>query len=141
MIDVSNLVVKAVKRAIQEEYPDIPIYSSYIDETERLPAITVYELENTIDTRTMDSCSGENYANVLYEISVYTETDGVGKQLAKDIFTRINDELVSINFVRVFKSELPNRDRKVFRYQGRFKARVSSDKERDGDIINYVYRR
>lgn len=141
MIDVTNMVVREVKKALAN-YPDVKVFSSYVDETEVLPAVTVYEVDNYIDKSTMDSDGAEHYAYVTYDIAVYTSTEGVKKQLAKEMFTEINDRLVNLNFVRTFKSELPNQDRKVYRYQGRFQARVSENIElEDGTIINNVYRR
>lgn len=139
MIDVSNLVVRVVKESLSE-FPDVKVYSNFIDETEKLPAVTVYEVSNEIDKRTMDSDGAEHYANVVYEVAVYTDNSN-GKQLAKKMFTTINDALVSINFVRSFKGELPNIDRTVFRILGRYEARVSEDIARGDDVINKIYRR
>lgn len=141
MIDVSNLVVKACKDALADEFPDVKVYSSYVDETEQLPAVTCYEVSNSIDMTTMDSSGAEHYANVVFEISCYAKNDGYGRQATKKMFTRINDMLVRLNFVRTFKSELPNMDRSVYRYSGRFEARVSEDMVVGERTITNVYRR
>lgn len=141
MIDVSNLVVKAVKECLKNDYPQFGVYSSYLDVIEKENAVTVLETNNYIDRSTMDSCGAEHHAFVVYDINVYTDKTGAGRELAKEVFTTINDTLVSMNFVRTFKSEIPNKDRMKFRITGRFEARVSEDMNIGGNVVNHVYRR
>lgn len=140
MIDVSNLVVKAVKDALVD-FPDVKVYSNYIDETEKLPCVSIYEVNNVVDTRYMDNVATEHFARVTYELSCYSKNDGTGKQTCKQLFTTIDNVLGRLNFVRTYKSELPNRDRKVYRFQGRYEAIVSEDMVIGDTIVNNVYRR
>ena len=85
-------------------------------------------MDNSTRADTIDSGSGENHANVMYEVNVYSNKTSGKKSECKAIIALIDEEMLAMGFSRVSLTPVPNEyDSSIYRMVGRYRATVSSD--------------
>ena len=128
MIDVENSVFNRVAPKVREKFPNIFLVGEYVKSPSSFPAASIMEMDNAIRTDTMDSGSNENHANVMYEVTVYSNKTSGKKTECKEIIALIDEEFNAMGFQRVTLTPVPNEyDSTIYRMVARYKATVSSD--------------
>lgn len=136
MIDIENIIFTEVATAVRAAYSGASVYGEYVETPASFPCVTVVEADNSVLQSARDLSGVEHYAQIMYEINVYTN-DGTGKKSkAKDIARVIDDVMTARLFTRTFRGQTPNIDRTVYRITMRYSAVVS---ENLGDTQNAVY--
>lgn len=144
MIDIENMVIdtvsKAVKDAYSATYPGLTIQGRSVDVPESFPCVTVEEIGNTVYRKTQDE-SVENEATVTYDINVYTNNGSTKKSAAKKIANTVDTAMKGLNFTRLLKTPTPNVDRTIYRYTLRYEAVVGSKIGTGANAYYPIYRR
>ena len=128
MIDIENEVFDKVATRVREQFPDIFMAGEYVRSPSSFPAVSLVEMDNSVRENTIDSCSNENHANVMYEVNVYSNKTVGKKSECKDIIALIDKEMIAMGFVRNTLTPIPNEyDSTIYRMVGRYKATVSAN--------------
>lgn len=92
----------------------------------RFPAVTIEEKDNYVHTRA-STTKIENAANVMYEVSVYTNRVGYKKQDAQEIMSFIDEILAGLKFTRTMMQPIDNlSDATIYKMVARYKATVDA---------------
>ena len=128
MIDIENEVFDRVAKRVREQFPDIYMAGDYVKSPSSFPAAFLVEMDNSIRTSTVDSGSGENHVDVMYEAQTYSNKTAGKKSECKAIMALIDEEMTAMGFVRSTLTPVPNEyDSTIYRMVGRYRAAVSTD--------------
>ena len=141
MIDIANVILRIVKEAVQTQYPNCNVLSYNPDVISEFPCVTVVEKDNSVYERSQDNISSENHATVTFEIQAYSNNSSGKKEEAKKLLALADEAMLSSNFTRTLKSELPNADRSVYRLYASYRAIVAKGVDVNGDTVHQIYRR
>lgn len=133
MIDIENKVINSVSNALTAKYPKIEVISDITLTPSKFPCVFIYEADNYIYTRTIDSGSNENHVQVMYEINAYTNDRTGKKNKCKEIFNVADEAMLNLGFERIAKTSIPTNNATQYRIVGRYVGVVSKD--------NIIYRR
>lgn len=128
MIDVEADVFDYVSKRLKSEYINIYVASVKKRIPSSFPAVQIVETSNTTSTDMSDSEELENFADLMYEVEVYSNLESGAKRQAKAIIGFVSDRFKELGFVRQFCNPIENADRSIYRYTARFIARASTDK-------------
>ena len=129
MIDIENDVFNIVAKAVKAVYPDIYMSGEYVKSPSRFPCVSLVEMDNSAYIRTQTSSSGENHAELMYELNVYSNKKSGKKSECRAIASLIDNEMATLNFSRIMLQPIPNMDdATIYRMTGRYRAVVSKDK-------------
>ena len=130
MIDIENEVFQTCANAFRATYPDGFIAREYVPQPPKFPAVAVVETDNTVLTSGRDSEAIENYADVMYQVDVYSNLNNGKKAQAKAIAALIDAQFARMGFTRIFLQPVQNmNDAKIYRMTGRYRAAVSKYQE------------
>lgn len=124
MIDIENLVIDKVFRAVNVAYPNAVCYSEYVEMPEAFPCVTIYEADNRSYRPSDDNQLSDHQVSVMYEINVYSDKQTGKKAEAKAIADIVDATMQSMKFSRNMRSQIPNIDRTIYRVTMRFEAVV-----------------
>lgn len=141
MIDISNVVLRHIREAVTSEYANCECLSYNPDTISAYPCVTVSEMDNYTYEESLDDSNSEHHAVVVFEINAYSNNSAGTKSEAKKIMNIVDNTMLGLRFTRTLKTELPNKDRSVYRVYARYKAVVSAGTDIGGDTIHQVYRR
>ena len=143
MIDVENLVIDTVSKAIKADptYANTEVSSEYTDTPATFPFVSIFEADNSTYQRTQDNDLKEHHTKVMYEINVYSNKTVGKKTDAKKIMEIVDSALQNIKFTRTFKNAIPNKDKTIYRIVARYEAVIGEGKTIDGNTVYQVYRR
>ena len=128
MIDVENEVFSLIATALRAAYDDIYITGEYVSQPPKFPAVFIVEMDNTVYERGTDSGSIENFANVMYQVDVYSNLNRGKKLECKTIIGMIDALFAANGFTRTSLSPVQNmNDPTVYRMTGRYQAVVGKD--------------
>ena len=129
MIDVESDVFSLIATTLRAAYDDIYITGEYVSQPPKFPAVFIVEQENSVYLPGRDSGGIENFANVTYQIEVYSNLSKGKKTQARTIAGMI-DTLMAVNgFTRTFMNPVQNmNDPTIYRITARYQAVVSKDK-------------
>ncbi len=131
MIDIENYVFTKVKQALIAEFPNIEVSSTFIRTPSKFPAVSIIEGDNSTYIRGVDSSGVENFANLMFQVDVWSNKASEKKGEAKKIFEIVSDTLTSMGFYRSLKRSVSNQENeKIYRIIGRFTCVAS----KAGDI-------
>lgn len=137
MIDVENMVVDAVYKAVKAQYPTAEISSEEKDIPSSFPCVYIVEEDNSTYQRTQDNDLLEHHASVMYSVNVYSNKKNGKKAEAKAIMNIVDVTLQSIKFTRTMKMPIRNIDPSVYRITARYTAIIE---EKHGNTYQ-VYRK
>lgn len=129
MIDVENAVFDQVAGRVREQFAEKNILVKSAEDAApvRFPAVTIVEADNSVYQK-MRTNNIENAAKLLYEVNVFSNLEGFGKQEAQDIMNAIDEEFAALNFTRLMCSPVSNlQDSKIFRMLARYEAVIDKD--------------
>ena len=142
MIDVENLVIDTIKKALlTSQYSNTNVASTYNDTPSEFPCVSVIEMDNYTYRRTQDNDLMEHHTNLMYEVNVYSNKASNSKSEAKAIMEIVDTAFQNIKFTRTFKQPIRNRDKSVYRIVARYEAVVGEEQTIDGNKVYQVYRR
>ena len=142
MIDVENLVIDTIKKALlASQYSNTNVASTYNDTPSEFPCVSVIEMDNYTYRRTQDNDLMEHHTNLMYEVNVYSNKASNSKTEAKAIMEIVDTAFQNIKFTRTFKQPIRNRDKSVYRIVARYEAVVGEAQIIDGNEVYQVYRR
>ena len=129
MIDVEADVFSLIATALRSAYDDIYITGEYVSQPPKFPAVFFVEMENNVYQPGRDSSGIENFANVMYQVDVYSNLSRGKKAEARTIIGMI-DVLMAVNgFTRTFMNPVQNmNDPTIYRITARYTAVVGKDK-------------
>lgn len=142
MIDVENLVIDTIKKALlASQYSNTNVASTYNDTPSEFPCVSVIEMDNYTYRRTQDNDLMEHHTNLMYEVNVYSNKASNSKTEAKAIMEIVDTAFQNIKFTRTFKQPIRNRDKSVYRIVARYEAVVGEAQIINGNEVYQVYRR
>lgn len=130
MIDVESQVFTLIATALREEYgaSNIFVAGEYVSQPSKFPAILIVEQENTVYRRGSDSERIENFADVMYQVDVYSNKNKGKKAECKEIIGKIDALFAQMGFTRTFLNPVQNmNDATIYRMTARYTAVVSRD--------------
>ena len=134
MIDIENELFTKIATAIRAEFLGAYVVGEYVNAPPRFPAVYIVEQDNTVNRATRDTSCIENFADVMYQVDIYSNKNKGKKSECKAIAALVDEQFASLGFARSFLNPVPNiDDGTIYRMTGRWIATVSKD--------NSVYRR
>jgi hypothetical protein len=134
MIDVESQVFQKCADAFRAAYPNGYIAGEYVSQPPKFPAVSVVEMDNNVLERGIDSGDIENFADVMYQVDVYSNLNKGKKAQAKAIVALIDEQFTHLGFTRSFLNPIQNfNDATIYRMTARYRAVVGKD--------HYIYRR
>lgn len=126
MIDCEAKVFQACADAFRAAYPGGYIAGEYVPQPPKFPAVSVVEMDNTVDERAMDNGNIENAVNVMYQVDVYSNKNTGKKAQAKAILALLDDVMAQYRFVRTFSNPVQNfNDATIYRMTARYRRRIT----------------
>lgn len=134
MISVENQVFADVAAAVRAEFPDAFVVDEYVNAPKRFPTVYIVEQDNTVNRASRDTSNVENFADVMYQVDIYSNKNKGKKSECKAIAEIVDERFAALGFTRSFLNPVPNMDNAtIYRMTGRWIATVSKH--------NVVYRR
>lgn len=128
MIDIENDIFVIVKNAVKAVYHDISVTNDASNTPSSFPHVTIVEEDNNIYTP-MRTDNVENYANLIYDVNVYSDKQNGRKSECRAIMAVINDTMSEHNFTRVIMRPVPNmQDNMIYRITARYRAIADRNK-------------
>lgn len=139
MIDIENIIFTQLATALRTSFSGISVYGEYVETPASFPCVTIVEADNSVLQMARDLSGVEHYAQIMYEINVYTD-DGNGKKAkAKSIAKVIDDVMSGLLFTRTFRGQTPNLDRTIYRITMRYSAVVSENLSDESNIVHVMH--
>ena len=138
MIDVENIIFTNLAQALRAAYNGISVYGEFVEVPASFPCVTIVEADNKVYKQTRDLSGVEHYAQVMYEINVYSNKANGKKSEAKEISNMIDGMMTDMLFTRTFRGQTPNIDRTIYRITMRYEAVVREGIEMDGKIVHQM---
>ena len=130
MIDVENQVYQTIATAFRTAYPNGFISGEYVAQPPKFPAVSIVEMDNSVYQRGIDSGAIENFAQVMYQVDVYSNKAQGKKAECKTIIALIDEELAGMGFTRMFMNPVQIlNDATIYRMTGRYRGVVSQDEK------------
>ena len=128
MIDVEVKVFNRVYSKASPKCAKGKFVSTVItEEPTAFPAASLIEMDNATYRRLQSSTPIENFSLITYQLEVFATT----KAKCREVYTVVDDEMISMNFNRMSGQYINNAgNTKVFRYVARYEALV----DREGNI-------
>ena len=134
MIDIENELFTEIATAVRAEFPGAYVVPEYVNAPSKFPAVYIVEMDNTVTRATRDTGGIENFADVMYQVDVFSNKNKGKKAECKASASFIDGMFAKFGFTRSFLNPVPNiDDGTIYRMTGRWIATVSKD--------NIIYRR
>lgn len=126
MIDIDNEIISVVKTAA----PDLlHVYGIEVRVPKETPCASVIQIGNSTQTNYQDSSLDENYAQITFEIKVYSDSPSDKKNIAKSNMLLVDTAMIQKGFSRSMTSPLSVNDGTLYYMVCRYKAIVSKELE------------
>lgn len=136
MKDIENDVFNAVATATRAEFPGIYMVGEYLPVPASLPAVMLYEADNYV-VQAGSTTAIEDFARVMYAVSVFSNKTSGKKSEAKAIADFIDGQMTALGFTRISRMQVPNlADSTIYRLEARYEA-VVGEGQTDGTYIIY----
>ena len=130
MINYEAFIFDRVAKELRPLYKGIFIASENVPTNRTFPCVFLVEVENAINTRTLDSSEEEKFVNVTYELNVYSNKAFGKKTECKEIASKVSDILRTLGFTRIMLQPIPNIEQPtIYRMVGRYTATISKNGE------------
>lgn len=129
-----DMLFTKIATALRAEYSGIYVVGEFVNAPSKFPAVYIVEMDNTVNRAGRDSGCIENFADVMYQVDIFSNKNKGKKAECKSIAAFIDGMFARMGFTRSFLNPVPNMDDgTIYRLTGRWIATVSKD--------NVVYRR
>ena len=130
MIDVESKVFQKCADAFRAAYPNGYIAGEYVPQPPKFPAVSLVEMDNSVDNRAIDNGDIENAVNVMYQVDVYSNLNTGKKAQTKAIIALLDEALAGYRFVRTFCNPVQNfNDATIYRMTARYTRRITNQDE------------
>ena len=123
MIMIESELFTQIATALREQYPGIYVTGEYVNQPPAFPAVYLIEMDNSVYTPGVDSGDIENYANVMYQVDVYSNKHMGRKAECREIMDFIDNRMAAFGFTRNILTPIPNMaDATIFRLTARYRG-------------------
>lgn len=130
MIDIENELFTTIASAFRDAYSNGYIAGEYVSQPPKFPAVSVVEMDNTVYQLGRDSAEIENFADVMYQVDVYSNRNIGKKAECKAIIALIDEQFARLGFTRTFLNPVQNMDdATIYRMTARYRAVVGKDQQ------------
>ena len=130
MIDIENELFTQIATALRTAFSGIYVVGEYVNAPSKFPAVYIVEQDNTVNRMGRDTSDIENFADVMYQVDIFSNKNKGKKAECKAIAAFVDEQFASIGFTRTFLNPVPNMDDgTIYRMTGRWVATVSKDRE------------
>lgn len=140
MVDVENLVIDSVDKALKSSGFKVKVVSTPEPVPSVFPTVSIYEADNRSYRKTHDGVPKEHHVEVMYAVDVYSNKRVGAKEEAKDIFSCVDDTLQSFKFTRTAKIPDSNKDKSIYRITARYEAVIAEGQTIGDNTVFQVYR-
>ena len=128
MIDVESQVFQRCATAFRAAYPNGFIAPEYVAKPSQFPAVQIAETSNVVLRGGSDSGSIENYAEVVYQVDIFSNLNKGKKMQCKAIAKLLDAEFSEMGFTRTFINPMQNmNDATIYRITASYRGVVSKD--------------
>lgn len=127
MIDIFNEIYTNVVNDLATYDNKIKTSSVYTNTPSSYPFVSLEEIDNSVYERGSDCCEIENFANIEYEVNIYTQNPNK-KSKADGISNVVDNTLKGKGFTRVSRNILQDTNETTYRVIIRYSGVVSKDK-------------
>lgn len=131
MIDVEAAVYSAVVDRVMAENEfakDVIFASAYNPHPPQLPFVSIVETGNATNKSFQDSSDSECFANLLYEVDVFTDSLAGKKQECRRIADAVDRAFIALGFIRSSTSVTRNRNyNSIYQMTLRYRCAVDAD--------------
>lgn len=129
MIDIESFLFSRIAGVLRASYEGIFVSSEYVDSPAKFPAVTIVESDNSVLQKMRTAAPNlENAVSLMYEVNIYTNTEGFKKSEAKDILETVDSEFSKLGFTRTMSNPISNlQDAKIFRIVVRYEGVADKD--------------
>jgi hypothetical protein len=129
MIDIESELFNAIATEIRNVRSDVYITGEYVNSPPSFPCVSIVEADNQIYRNGRDSSNIENFAQLIYDVNVYSNKDKTKKSECKSLIQIIDNKMESMGFTRTVLNVIPNQaDATIYRMNVRYRAIVSKNK-------------
>jgi hypothetical protein len=129
MIQIEDELFTTIATALRSAYTGIYVTGEYVNQPPKLPAVFIVEQDNSIYQRGVDSGDIENFAEVMYQVDVFSNKNKGRKAECKAIIGAVDEQFNRLGFTRTFLNPVPNmNDATIYRMTARYRGVVSKDK-------------
>jgi len=117
LIDIESFLFSRIAGVLRASYEGIFVSGEYVDSPAKFPAVTIVESDNSVLQKMRTAAPNlENAVSLMYEVNIYTNTEGFKKSEAKDILETVDSEFSKLGFTRTMSNPISNlQDAKIFR--------------------------
>lgn len=127
MIDAESTIFNKVADAFDKAYPNGSRYGEETTSPPRFPCLTLAQVDNFTYEPSLDASHKEHNAWLVWEANVYSNKTYGAKQECKDIMQLVDEQLQSLNFVRLFCTPSKTPIKNDFRMTARYRAVISEE--------------
>ncbi len=127
MIDCELLVYNKVAPIMREKHPGIFVAGDAQAVPATFPAFLLWEDDNYSDADSNDFQKVDHAAWVVYVGEVYSNLVSGRKAQARTIMNTADEVMLSLGFVRMMNSPIPNTDSKIARRVAKWRAKISDE--------------
>ena len=106
MIDKSNEIFNAVAADLRSIYPGIKVVGEYVSTPTVFPTVTLDEIQNV--PVHLDSSSENKFAEVLYRVQIFSNTQDGKRAQARSIYGAVDAKLQVLGLFAVSFSTTPS---------------------------------
>ena len=127
MISIFNEVFTLLTNTLQTYDNIIETGNVNTNKPSSYPFVSLEEIENRVYEQGSDSCQIENYAEVEYEVNIYTNNPKLKKSKGDAVANVVDNFFNEIGFLRTTRNTFQNADETIYRIIVRYHAIVSKD--------------
>lgn len=126
MINIQNEVFDRLTKTLKAFDAKVKTSSVYTNSPTSYPFVSIEEIDNSTYELGSDSCNIENYADISFEINIYTKGDKRKSECYK-LLEVANDFMQSIGFIRNSVMQMQDQNDTLYRIIGRYSGVVGKD--------------
>ena len=128
MIDINNELFTAIATVLRARFDGIFVSNEYVRQPPRFPAVNIEVMDNNVLRSGSDSGDIENYAEVMYQVDIYSNLNKGKRVQCWEIANAVDEQFARFNFTRTFMNPVQNmNDATIYRLTGRYRAVVGKD--------------
>ena len=128
MIDLEIPLFTEIAGVLRSTYSGITVYGEYVPAPAKFPSVSIVEMDNATPLNTWTNRTISQYAEVMYEVNVYSNLSEGKKAQAKEIMGTIDTILQTYGFERMTVQPIQNmNDATIYRMVGRYRAVVDDN--------------
>ena len=128
MIELESPLFTLIADELRSAHPGIWVASEYVPKPASFPAVFIAEMDNSTYRPAWSNRATEEYAQVMYEVDVFSNLTEGKKAEAKAIMKTVDAQFQQYGFERVFCAPVQNfADATIYRMKARYRAVVSDD--------------